>query len=53
MKKIYRISAINQTTKERELAYAQFSSRKYAQEIVDKMNELNSKLEAQVLYQEK
>lgn len=41
MKKTYRISVFNRTTNKRELMWERYTSKKKAQEIADKMNELD------------
>ena len=41
MKKVYRISAYNRTTRMRELLFEEYTSRKKAQEMADRMNELD------------
>ena len=41
MKKTYRINVFNRTTGNREFMYERYTSKKKAQEIADKINELD------------
>ena len=55
MKKIYRISVFNRTTKQRELIYEVFTSKKQAESFANAMNkvDISGEVQAYVVVQEK
>lgn len=55
MKKVYRISVFNRTTRQRELIYGEFTSKKKAESLAGAMNKVDpsGEIQAYVVVKEK